>query len=182
MVIHDDTLERTSGAPVKVADLTRAQLRQMDVGGGRGVPTLAEVLDQTTIPVVVEIKRVEVVGALVKLLRQRPDLQKRVVPISFFHQAVQRLVQEVPGLDGGVLLVGVPIHLDRVVQDAGVRMISLEHRLVTPDLVENLHAKNLIVTVWTPNTSEDIARCLALGVDGIASDYPDLVLRQVGRL
>jgi glycerophosphoryl diester phosphodiesterase len=35
------------------------------------------------------------------------------------------------------------------------------------------------VTVWTVNERADIARMIAMGVDGIASDYPDRVLNEL---
>ncbi|MBK8499783.1 MAG: glycerophosphodiester phosphodiesterase [Flavobacteriales bacterium] len=42
--------------------------------------------------------------------------------------------------------------------------------------VEKLHGRNVEVVVWTVNDEEDIRKLLALGVDGIISDYPDRVI------
>lgn len=181
MVIHDPTLARTGNAPVKVSELTAAELSVMDVGEGQGVPTLASLLQHITIPVVVEIKTEAAVGALLRLLSERPDLISRIIPISFYHAAVKALVDRVPGLEAGVLLAGVPIHLGQMAHDAGVRLLSLEYEMVTRELVDAMHDENLLVSVWTPNTQEDIAAMLAAGVDGIASDRPDWVLSAVGR-
>jgi glycerophosphoryl diester phosphodiesterase len=38
------------------------------------------------------------------------------------------------------------------------------------------------VQVWTVNEEEDLSRMLELGVDGILTDYPDRLLRLMGRL
>ena len=43
-------------------------------------------------------------------------------------------------------------------------------------------AFNVRVQVWTVNEDEDLARMLAMGVDGILTDYPDRLLRLMGRL
>ncbi len=45
VVIHDETVERTTNGTGNVADLTLAQLCQLDAGNGQKIPTLAEVLD-----------------------------------------------------------------------------------------------------------------------------------------
>lgn len=49
------------------------------------------------------------------------------------------------------------------------------HAYVTPELVRAAHAAGLVVNTWTANEPDDIAALVALGVDGIASDFPDRV-------
>ena len=51
-----------------------------------------------------------------------------------------------------------------------------ERTLVTEDSVRAAHAAGLEVHVWTVNRREDIEELLALQVDGVMSDYPDLLL------
>ena len=51
------------------------------------------------------------------------------------------------------------------------------YRYVTEELVRDAHAAGLKVQPWTANEPADIARLVALGVDGIASDYPERVPR-----
>lgn len=46
---------------------------------------------------------------------------------------------------------------------------------VTPELVRAAHAAGLAINTWTANDPEEIAVLVALGVDGIASDFPDRV-------
>jgi len=181
MVIHDATLERTGGQAIRVEDLTAAELARIDVGEGQGVPTLTELLDLITIPVVVEVKTPNVVKGLMILLQKNPNLAKRIVPISFFHQAIRELSDHVAGLEGGVLLMGVPVDLAHMARAAHVRLLSLYYELVNADLIHAMHQEDLLVSVWTPNTSADIQTMVDAGIDGIASDRPDLVLQAVGR-
>ncbi len=179
MVIHDPTLERTGGKPLKVSDLTAKELAAADVGGGQGVPTLAQLLDVIKIPVVVEIKTKAAVEGLLQLIAARPDLVQRVIPISFYHTAIRELVDRIPGLEGGVLLAGIPVNLADVVRAAHVRLLSLEYELVDRELVDAMHREDLLVSVWTPNTKAAIQSMLEAGVDGIASDRPDWVIEAV---
>jgi glycerophosphoryl diester phosphodiesterase len=46
---------------------------------------------------------------------------------------------------------------------------------LTPELVASLQADGVQVHVWTPNTIDEIDYAVSLGLDGIASDYPDRV-------
>ena len=179
MVIHDPSLERTAGNPLKVSDLTAEEMRSIDVGDGRGVPTLAELLESIALPAVVELKTEAVVRGLAALLDQNPQWVGRVVPISFYHQAVKTLVDRIPGLQGGVLMAGVPVNLAEVAKAAHVQILSLHFELVSKPLVDAMHQEGLLVTVWTPNTRDDIQAMLDAGVDGIASDRPDWVLQAV---
>lgn len=177
MVIHDPTLSRTGGQNFRVSDLTADELSRIDVGNGEGVPTLVDLLEAITIPVVVEIKTPAAVTGLVRLLGTNPGLTSRIVPISFYHRAVKELVDRVPGLEGGVLLAGVPVDLAQVARQAHVRMLSLHYEMVDQQLVEDMHREDCLVTVWTPNTQDEIASMVSAGVDGIASDRPDWALK-----
>jgi glycerophosphoryl diester phosphodiesterase len=54
-------------------------------------------------------------------------------------------------------------------------------RVLAPGLVATAHSRNLQVHAWTINEVEDIRRMLALGVDGIITDYPDRLMELLGR-
>ena len=54
---------------------------------------------------------------------------------------------------------------------------SPNSKLVTAELVKEAHAKGIKIIPWTVNTTEEILRLIAMGVDGIISDYPDRVSR-----
>lgn len=52
--------------------------------------------------------------------------------------------------------------------------------LLTPEFIAAAHEKGMEVHVWTVNTTEDLERIAALGVDGIITDYPDRLLEIIG--
>jgi glycerophosphoryl diester phosphodiesterase len=54
--------------------------------------------------------------------------------------------------------------------------------VVEPRLLEIARSFNVRVQVWTVNEEPDLARMLSMGVDGIVTDYPDRLLRLMGRL
>ena len=53
--------------------------------------------------------------------------------------------------------------------------------VVTERFVRNAQRQNVAVHVWTVNETADMERLLALGVDGIITDYPDRLLALLGR-
>ncbi|WP_029422890.1 glycerophosphodiester phosphodiesterase [Alicyclobacillus macrosporangiidus] len=181
VVIHDDNLVRTAGLDKPVNELTLAELRQIDIGDGQGVPSLADVIDAISIPVAVELKTPQTVEALARLLAGRPALIERIVPLSFFHDILLHLTQSFPGLQCGALLAGYPVDPVAVARSAGCTMLSLHFEGVTKAYVDRCHQGGILVSVWTPNREEDIRRMVEAGVDAIGSDRPDLVLKLVGR-
>lgn len=68
--------------------------------------------------------------------------------------------------------------IPRMVKAAGGAVWSPYYGEVTRENVEEAHQLGLEVVVWTVNNEADMRRMIELGVNGIISDYPDL-LRQV---
>jgi glycerophosphoryl diester phosphodiesterase len=62
------------------------------------------------------------------------------------------------------------------VHEAGGKIWSPDFEMLTPQRLAAARRWAMWVTVWTVNEPADIARMIDLGVDGIASDYPDRVL------
>ncbi|MBW8907359.1 MAG: glycerophosphodiester phosphodiesterase [Betaproteobacteria bacterium] len=62
------------------------------------------------------------------------------------------------------------------VQGAGGKIWSPDHETLTPAKIHAARKWGMRITVWTVNEPADIARAIDMGVDGIASDYPDRVL------
>lgn len=60
-------------------------------------------------------------------------------------------------------------------QAVGLWALHPEQAYVTPELIHTAHAAGLAVNAWTANEPADIAALVALGVDGICSDFPERV-------
>lgn len=55
------------------------------------------------------------------------------------------------------------------------QIYSPHYRLVTAEAVKYAHEHNMKVIPWTVNSTEDFRKMIQLGVDGIITDYPDLI-------
>ncbi|MGE0814901.1 MAG: glycerophosphodiester phosphodiesterase [Vicinamibacterales bacterium] len=202
VVIHDPTLDRTTNQTGPVRARTAADLAAVDarcrfvpavagdeVPAPEGVPALAEALARfPAARVIVEIKDPEPGFAddVVAVLR-RLDAVSRVCVGSFHQQVLDRVraaAPEVttsasPGETRWLLLrahtrwpfTGRPRF--RALQ---VPVWAGRLRVVSGAFVRRAHREAARVQVWTVNDPLDVRRLLALGVDGIISDRPDVAL------
>jgi glycerophosphoryl diester phosphodiesterase len=186
VVIHDETLDRTTDGRGPVAARTWAELAVLDAGAWRGpqfrgerIPRLADVLDQVRGCALlnVEIKSARDVGAIEVKLVALASAQAALEGILFssFHEAaVRNLRATTPAAAIGVLWNHRPARaaLDLAVA-LDARCIIPARRLVNARLVEAAHGRDLGVWAWTVNEVPEMRRLLALGVDALFSDHPE---------
>jgi glycerophosphoryl diester phosphodiesterase len=186
IVIHDETLDRTTNGHGLVRDHTLQQLRALDAGNGQRLLTLEEVLDwahQRNTVLDIEIKNApvfypgiedKVVGAI-----RETEMLDQVIVISFDHVAVKRVKELEPRIATGVLYAcrptdgGVP--LARAAQADAV----LPHwAYVTEEDVALAHKAGLSVAPWASSDPQVLRHLVACRVDAIGTNHPD-VLKQV---
>jgi glycerophosphoryl diester phosphodiesterase len=66
-----------------------------------------------------------------------------------------------------------PADLPGAAHAAGATVLSARDGLTTPELINEAHRLGLMVTPWTVNEPDEMARFIDLGVDGLVTDYPD---------
>jgi glycerophosphoryl diester phosphodiesterase len=186
IVIHDDTLERTTDGSGPVDALSLEELRRLDAGSWKGrefagerIPMLEEVIDAlpATATVFAELKAGSdrapgIEEDLARWLAARSAVD-RVRISSFDHRALARLRRLVPALRTAALFVCLPVDPVGLARACGAQAIHPSFRYLTRDVVDEAHRGALEVHTWTVNEPADIAAVRALGVDGIMSDYPE---------
>jgi glycerophosphoryl diester phosphodiesterase len=145
------------------------------------VLSLEELLDfaRGRAPVSIEVKQGPVFyprleEALVAAL-DRAGAADDVLVISFDHHSVRRVRELSPRTAAGVLYSARPADPVGLARAADAQALLPHWALLTAEDVEAAHRAGLLVMPWTANDPEVIARLLAIGVDGLASDYPDRV-------
>lgn len=193
VVLHDETLDRTTDGTGPVSAKTLAELRALDAGSrfdpayaGERLPTLAEVLDlaRGRAPVVVEFKIAadpeRVASAALALFAER-DAWAEVAAISFDHRVIRYLKQrERRILTGALYLAAVidPVGLARAALADGV-MPNVAY--LTPELAPTLAREGLWLGTWTANTDAEIAHALAMGAQLVGTNDPARLLARLGR-
>ncbi len=174
VVIHDDTIDRTTSGKGRVADLTYAELRRFDAGFGEPVPLLDDVLDRFGNRCLLHIElKDRGVAANVRSLVLKRKLERRVIVSSFEWQELEQLPPAIPI----ALLTSKSTDLIAAAREFRAAAVHPVKDIVTPELVDSAHRANLRVHTWTVNELEDVARFRAMGVDGIFTDCPERCLK-----
>jgi len=201
IILHDPTLDRTTTGRGPVADAHRADLATLRLRTRDGavteepVPTLAALLDLLRphrAELLLEIKTDAgrrpypgIEARVLALLRER-DLAPRTIVMAFEPETLTRI----RALDAAVrtaLLVGrgdaeagAPDELRHRARAAGATHVGIDHRALTPPVVRAARDGGLAVMAWTVNEEVSVRRVLALGVDVVITDRPELALDIAG--
>lgn len=177
VVIHDDTIDRTTNGSGRVKDLSSSELRELDAGNGEKIPYLEEVLDlldKYSFTLFIEVKSVGCEKLLVELMRTREIYQKVIVK-SFNHRIIKKVKEIEPKVRTACLIYGLPVNAVSVIENARADGISISVSTVDQALVELCHHHNYKVTVWNVNKVEDLDTFVQMGVDYIGTDFPSTV-------
>ena len=179
VVIHDETVDRTTDGSGAVADLTLAQLKALDAGSkfspafaGERIPTLAEALRALPpgIPALVDCKTGSA-AAIVNALRPADALSNAVIACGGLD-----LLQAIRQLDSSVELAYVasgslgPDNV-AVAKRMGVTAFAWNKADVTKPVVDLVHASGMRIFVYSPIPTE-VPAFLDMGVDGIYAENP----------
>lgn len=195
VIIHDQTVNRTTDGGGPVADYTLDDLRRLDAGGwfapefaGERIPLLEEVLAvvRGRALLKLEIKNgpafYEGIERQILDALRRYEVEDDVLLISFDHPSVRTVRSLSPRVATGVLYAARLIDGPAAARAAGADALCIQWGFATEDVVAQAHAAGLGVFVWTVDEEEAVRRCLAGGVDGITSNDTRLLGRMLGWL
>jgi glycerophosphoryl diester phosphodiesterase len=194
VVIHDQTVDRTTDGSGRVGEMTLAQLRRLDAGShfapafhGERIPTLEEVFEAVGEKTFINVELTNYASMADSLaekvadLVRRHQLAKRVMFSSFNPLALLRARRKLPEPPIGLLAQpGKPGAWARSWIGRIIGYNSLNPELSDADLhlVESAHQHGKRVLVYPVNQAEDIRRIFQLHADGIFTDNPVLA-RQI---
>ncbi|MFY7922517.1 MAG: glycerophosphodiester phosphodiesterase [Gemmatimonas sp.] len=199
VLMHDETLDRTTDAQGPVAARTVAELRGVDAGArfskngrdfpwrgrGAGIPTFDEVIDAlpSTLPLIIELKT-PVAGPLLVAAIARHALTSRIIVAGFDPESTRML-------RGGAVALGastpdvaslcVSSLLRRRVPASWYRALCIPpvyHGIPVPiaSMVRAVKTNGVVTHVWTVNDPSQAQELWRRGVNGIISDDPALIL------
>ena len=202
VLMHDGKVDRTTDGSGAVAELTLEQIRKLDAGHrftsdggatypyrGKGiqVPTLKEVL--TALPeshFLIEFKgEPGLADAGIQAIREA-NAMDRVLIASFKPETMARVRELAPDIptcydfvDGAALLTALRGDAWDAYQPAN-EVLSLDEGMIpqfqlTPDELQRIREKGIKVQLHTINERSQMQDTLALGVDSILTDRPDLL-------
>lgn len=192
IVMHDDTVDRTTDGHGKISDLTYEQISRLDAGiklgaqwRGTSVPLLSEVFDEFrgNIMYKVELKHSSKVypGIEKQLLEEieRYSIRDRVQIISFDFDSLKNVRELDRDIKLGLIIFGKPEWFIDTARKLNAEWIQAFYGLIFPEDVKIVHDSGLKIGAWTPDDEEEIKRCYDMGVDDITSDLPNLLAKTV---
>lgn len=173
VVMHDETVDRTTDGSGRIADLTHAELLGLDAGDGERVPVFEEVTAAVRGPFQAEIKDRAAARLLAETIEEL-DLHDRVRVISFHDAALREVRGRLPHIPIALVTGASTATAPERARELGADMISCEFPELTAEVVRRGHGAGLSVISWTVNTPAELARARELGLDGVVTDVPAL--------
>lgn len=179
IVIHDETVDRTTDGKGRVRDLSLSQLKHLKIDGAHEIPTLAEAID--FIPdgklINIELKVKNAAKPVMHLIERyvaENDREYDLFLVSSFDWIALKEIREAnPKIPLGVLT---DTDLELAIgfsQSIKAETIHPYFHLLTAENTARMQAMGFGVFPWTINELEDLGRIQSFGVEGIITDFPD---------
>jgi len=189
IVMHDDTLERTSNGSGQVSRMNLADIRRLDAGSwfsgkfeGESVPTLIEairLLHELSLGANVEIKpseglETETAEIVCRVIAEHWPADRPLPLISSFRDQCLAVARDLsPGCDRALLVEAVPDDWEARVRALNGHAMHVWHEPLTAGQVAAMTGAGYPVRCYTVNEMDDAQRLLDWGVESIITNFPD---------
>jgi len=173
IISHDDNLKKVFGSELMVREATLEEMKKVS---DKEILTLREALHfigRKVEKILVELKEVGYEKAVLDTVGKE-KLEDRVILVSFHEEALASVRKLDRKIETGLIYAKFRNPIDAALK-LGVQYLVPLYRFVHTRDVEKAHENSLKVIVWTINTREEAREYIAKGVDGIASDKPDIL-------
>ena len=191
VVIHDETIDRTSNGSGYVKDFTLQQLRTFDFGswfsrefGDEVIPTLGEVLElfagtnhRINIELKTDIIAYEGIEALVLKEVAAQQMTERVIISSFNHESLQTVSKIAPYIESAALFAEVLVDFPTYIALIPAKALHVSLPTSFRKSVKLALTEGATVRVYTVNEQSDARSLQQLGVQAIFTDDPEKILR-----
>ena len=188
VIIHDETIDRTTDGKGLVVSYTYDELRKFDASfkfrgqcGFNPIPTLREYFELvkdknlvTNIELKTGLNEYFGIEEKVWKLIEEYRLEDRVLISSFNHYSVLRMKSIAPNLKYGLLTETWIINAGKYTEDVGVECYHPHFFSMTAENVKELKEHNIEINVYTVNEEKDIRDMIEKGIDIVIGNYPDL--------
>lgn len=186
VVIHDETVDRTTNAKGLVRDMTFEELQGLDAGSGQRIPSLSEViaLARGRVSMDMEIKEAGIEEAVVDAIRR-----DGITPGCMVSSFILDSIKIVKGLDPDIMTAAITSrmpedprrYLDALRSEIKADAVMLGKKITTGPFVGQIRRQGFRVGIWNADTLDEIEAFAALDPDYLCSNYPERLVefRQV---
>ncbi len=183
IVIHDETIDRTTDGKGRVDQLTLDQIRKYSAGkwfsesfSKEKVPTLIEVFELIgkKTKLMIEIKQPGIEDRLINLI-ECYDMTGNIICISYFLESVAEIKRLNPSIPIGIIKNCFDPGMLKDYLRANINMILTDYYQLIPNLLKICYINGLTLDVGTLNKEEDLKKALDMKLPIITTDYPQLL-------
>lgn len=180
VVIHDETIDRTSNGSGKVDKMTLKELQKFDFGRGEKIPTLESVLKKygEKYWLNIEIKESGLENSLLKLLVQN-NIKKKIVISSFQISVINTIKSLNPEIETAYLYDFPLEELDDLLEEINIEGLHPGKNYVSEALIRKAHALGLKVRSWTIDDEKLATKYARWGIDGIITNVPERLIKVI---
>ena len=181
VVIHDFTVDRTTNGTGEVHKMTLAELKKLSVEGQFTIPLLDEVLALVNRKCLVNVEMKgrhtakPVSDFIDKYVKEKGWKYDDFIVSSFQREELQIMSEINKNIPIGILTQASVTQAWEWAEEFSAKAIHPHYSLLTESNVKKAKQAGLKVYTWTINDTEDIERIKAYDVDGIISDFPELL-------
>ncbi|MCJ7613161.1 glycerophosphodiester phosphodiesterase [Candidatus Bathyarchaeota archaeon] len=175
VVLHNADLNKTTDGRGSVSELTLDEIKRLVTEKGEKIPTLEEALQflGKRVKILVELKETGIEEKVLDLVHKK-GLTDNVIVISFHEEALRKVRELDDTVATGLIYVSHKNPVQAALDLKAEYLLPL-YRFTHSANVKKAHENGLKLIVWTINTAEEVAEYKKKGVDGIASDKPDIL-------
>ncbi|MCG2692635.1 hypothetical protein L6279_00805 [Candidatus Parcubacteria bacterium] len=184
VIIHDQTLNRTTNGKGLVCEANLSEIKALDAGQCEKVPTMEEILawaQKNSCLVNLELKDRGMINMVGKAILEK-KLERQVFVTSFLLDEIAKFKKKFPNIQVGFIFDHCPWRPQRMVREAkavGVYILSLKAKWIFKMrgkyIVKLAHNFGLKVHVWNVDDKSSAERMKAIGVDGLISNCPEIL-------
>jgi len=179
VVMHDESLDRTTNYKGLLTNFTFEELKKADAGKGEKIPILQEVIKLTKnrVGLNIELKGKGTAKPVHYLLSGLTKQHRDNILVSSFHVSELVALRKLDNkLRIGVLSNKRIEHALAAALALNAFSIHVNNKVVTKLFIDRAHQAGFNVYVYTVNSVEELQQMKSYGVDGVFSNYPDRVL------
>lgn len=179
IVIHDETIDRTTNGKGAVNDYSLSDLKKYKIDNIEKIPALTEVLDliNRKITVHIELKGTGTAGPLAKVIElyinEKSWSIDDFIVSSFNYDELKKIRRFDSKLKIGVLSENPDKKTIELAKNLDAFSLHPYYKEIDAEFVMLCHDAGLKVFPWTVNFPKDIEKTKNLGVDGIFTDFPE---------
>jgi len=183
VVIHDETVDRTTNGNGKISELTLEKIKKFDAGkwfnrkfNNEKISLLKEVfgiLDERT-KLFIEIKEVNIENFLG--IVKEYNMEEKVIIGSFNIQYLIDTRKIAPSIPTAFITGKFPENISDLLKH-GIQMINIEYHNLNSERINCFIENGLIITAWTVDKKENMQKMIDFGIPMITTNYPQILKR-----